>query len=653
MADLAAKVPLRVRTVVLLLTQGAMVALAYFLAFNLRFDFSVPDWAVRDMTRSAPWYVALHLGSLWLNGVFHGLWRYFSVWDFVGLLRAVAFGSLVFFLVDLNTGGRFVCPRSVHLVSFGITLAGLAGMRLMSRLVREHTTAWEGVGDERPRRVVLIGAGDAGFILAREIKEKHRDSIHLAGFVDDAPDKKGCRVLGVPILGGVKDLPALQPRHRFDEAVIAIPSAGGRTVRHIQDICRRAGIPAKITPGLSCIIEGTVNSTQIRDVSVEDLLRREPVMLEGDGVERLLKGRAVLVSGAGGSIGSELTRQIAKYGPSRIVLLEQGETPLYEIDREIRTRYPGVEVVPVLASITHRRRVAAALAENEVATVFHAAAYKHVPLLESNPCTGVWNNVLGTRVLAEESRDHGVETFVMVSTDKAVHPTSVMGASKRVCELIVMALGGQAARPKHVTVRFGNVLGSNGSVVPLFQRQIEAGGPVTVTDERATRYFMTIPEASHLVLQAAALGESHEVFILDMGEPVKVVDLARDLIELAGRRVGQDIQIEYIGLRPGEKLHEELLLAEEATDETRHPSILKGRIVSRDPAELFPMVEGLLEAAEAGDVEAVRARLEEIVPECREPDTPGEAAKPVGEGGPEVATPVAAGGPGDLVLEST
>jgi FlaA1/EpsC-like NDP-sugar epimerase len=461
---------------------------------------------------------------------------------------------------------------------------------------------------------MLIGAGRGGVMVAKEISARPDLAILPVGFIDDDPVKVGTIVHGVPVVGTTAQLAELCAKRGAKQVLITMAAAPGREVRRITKLCEDTHLPVKIIPGVFEIVGGRVNLSRIRSVAIEDLLRREPITLDEEAIFGVVRGRVVLVTGAGGSIGSELCRQICRFGPARLLLVENSENSLYQIDRELRTQFPVLTVVPLVANIRDVGRMEAIFAENRPQVVFHAAAHKHVPMMEMNPTEAVKNNVLGTKIVAELADRHGAAEFVMISTDKAVNPTSVMGVAKRAAEIFIQALS-QRSKPRFVAVRFGNVLGSAGSVVPLFQEQISRGGPVTVTDREMKRYFMTIPEACQLVLQAASTGQGGEIFVLDMGEPVKIVDLARDLIALSGLREGDDIQIQYIGIRPGEKLFEELSLEKEGAERTRHPKIFIGRIEPHPWDDVLRHIAALERAAERGDGTLIRALFRDFVPE--------------------------------------
>ena len=510
-------------------------------------------------------------------------------------------------------------PVGVILIDLMLAFLGVAGIRAVWRSLNDR----RGLGKkatlskaEEQKRTLLIGAGQAGLLMAREIERRPDLGIVPVGFIDDKSSKIGLAIHGLPVLGSISDIPEICLRHRVQQALVTISGVRGDTMRRIRDKCATAGIEIKIVPGLYEIAGGRVNLNQLRPVTIEDLLRREPVRLEGDDLERTIKDRCVMVTGAGGSIGLGLCRQILKQSPNTLLMVERAEGSLFEAHQSLLAEFPELadRIRPMIADVADRARIDTILAEERPSLILHAAAHKHVPMMEWNPAEAIKNNVVGTRVLADLAHAHGVERFVMVSTDKAVNPTSVMGCSKRIAEMYVQALS-QESQTRFVTVRFGNVLASAGSVVPIFQRQIAAGGPVTVTDPEMKRYFMTIPEACQLVLEAGSIGEGGEIFILDMGEPVKIVDLARDLIRLSGLTPGEDIEIQFSGTRPGEKLYEELSVSEEVADKTRHPKIFIGRFRPNSREPLVEKIDDLHVACDAERRTALLEKLAAIVPE--------------------------------------
>lgn len=457
---------------------------------------------------------------------------------------------------------------------------------------------------------MIVGAGDAGALLLRELNQYHTGKRQVIGFIDDDKTKIGKRMVGIKVLGSREEIIELANKYEIDEIIIAMPSVKGKNIKDIIKICKKTSCKLTILPGVYEIIEGSVSVSQLRPVDVEDLLGRDPVELDNVAVTKYLSGKTVLITGAGGSIGGEIVRQVAKMYPRKLLLVGKGENSIYEIMQDMNLEYPQLKKVPIIADVRDEERINAIMDYFKPQVVFHAAAHKHVPLMEYQPAEAVRNNILGTKVIAETAAKHKVETFVMISTDKAVNPTSVMGCTKRVAEMLVQSMN-KGSSTRFVAVRFGNVLGSRGSVIPLFKKQIAKGGPVTVTDVDMKRYFMTIPEASQLVLQAGAMAKGGEVFVLDMGKPVRIYDLAKDLINLSGFVPGKDIEIKITGLRPGEKLFEELLSAEDGTEKTTHSKIFTAKIKDVDKAELQRQIVDILQITE-GD--AVVRKLQEIVP---------------------------------------
>jgi FlaA1/EpsC-like NDP-sugar epimerase len=497
----------------------------------------------------------------------------------------------------------------------------MGGVRFVTRAFRENYFPMPMHNAPEKTRILVVGAGDAGQMIVREIRKNSRLRSEVIGFLDDDPKKKRERFQGFHVLGGQKRIASICKKYNVDEVIIAIPSASSREIRRIVERCLKAGVKFKMLPGVGDLIDGRVSVQHVRDVDLEDLLGRDPVRLEAEKIRAYLGGKRVLVTGAGGSIGSEICRQVARFRPEKIILFENAETPLFHIEQELLKNFPDVRLAPIVGDIRYRARVEAIFDEFMPEVVFHAAAYKHVPMMEHNPAEAVNNNVRGTKIIADAANAFGVRNFVLISTDKAVNPTNVMGASKRAAELYTQSL----ARRSHthfVTVRFGNVLGSNGSVVPTFKAQIRKGGPVTVTHPEVTRFFMTISEASQLVLQAGSMGRGGEIFLLDMGDPVKILHMAEELIRLSGLRPYEDIDITFTGLRPGEKLYEELLLSGEGTVPTSHEKIMVAKAGSCNEEVLHRQLERLFKSARAMDLAATVGILKEIVPEYLEADNP-------------------------------
>ena len=500
--------------------------------------------------------------------------------------------------------------EGVLVLDFFAAVIVLSGLRMMVRLYHE-----EFFSDTRgtARRYLIIGAGNAGEALLREMHRRKDVQFDVIGFVDDDPHKLGMSIHGISVLGTVDQLPTICEKHTIDEIAIAIPSASRKQLRHVVQICQGTKLKFSTVPSLTDIASGKLQVSQMRNVDINDLLGRDVVQLDLSKIEAFLKDKVILVTGAGGSIGSEMCRQVCAFGPKLLLLVEQAENPLFYIEGELRKSFPDVPIQAVICDIGDKVRVDQLFADTKPQVVIHAAAHKHVPLMEGNPGEAIKNNVVGTRNIANAADANGTLDFVMISTDKAVNPTSIMGSSKRIAEMYIQDLN-NTSNTHFVTVRFGNVLGSNGSVVPIFKKQIADGGPVTVTHPEMTRYFMTIPEASQLVLQAATMGEGGEIFLLDMGEPVKIVDLARELITLSGFRPGEDIEIEFSGLRPGEKLFEELSIEGEDMIPTPHPKIAIWKTISKQRDILRAQIDKIVEIAPTQDRSKIVAAIKELVP---------------------------------------
>jgi FlaA1/EpsC-like NDP-sugar epimerase len=597
-----------------------VLSIAYWLAFLFRFEFVLTKAQLPLILLNWPYVVIVHYVGLHLCRVPLVSWRYMTMRDAARVTFAVgastallAIGRMT--LPRITTSSLVYLPLGVVAMECVLSFVGLVGVRAI----------WKFRGEVQRRRkrqaggdleaVLLIGAGEAGVMVANEIANRPDLGLKPVCFIDDDPLKIGISVAGLPVLGGTQDLGKIVAAKRIKRALITIESATGRQIRRITELCRDAGLDTKIIPGIYEIVGGKVNLSRIREVAIEDLLAREPVRLDEEIVGASVTSRVALVTGAGGSIGSELCRQLCRFGPGRLVLVERAENALFEIHRELAAAFPHVMIDPRIADVCDVARMRQVFEEARPELVFHAAAHKHVPMMEWNPSEAVKNNIGGTRAMANLADSFGVERFVLVSTDKAVNPSSVMGVTKRVAEIYLQALS-QRSTTRFVTVRFGNVLGSAGSVIPIFREQIARGGPVTVTHPDMMRYFMTIPEASQLVLQAGAMGQGGEIYILDMGEPVRIIDLARDLITLSGLRP-KDIKIRISGIRPGEKLSEELAVDHEHADKTKHPKVFIGRIRPHDWAPVDAGVAALLELARTGTAEQLRRALGELVPEYR------------------------------------
>ena len=656
------------RALLSLVAQAALLAAALWLALAIRFDFHLTvqgaagpvHWMVAYFLPVLPVVLAVKLGVWALMGLHRGTWRYVGLGDLLSLFAASQIALAILFAAFF--GAQYVAqhvlghpilaglPETVFLLDwlFGVLLVG--GARLLARLIHEEawTAAGTGAGGGGPTRLLIIGAGDAAETILRELGRMREQRYRVVGLLDDAPAKQRMRIHGAPVLGTIGDLAAVCTTQRVAEVLIALPGAAKSEMQRIVALCRAtqvatttgggaaAPIRFRTVPSLADFITGQGTFNQIRDVSVTDLLGRDAVDMDLAAVGGMLHQQVVLVSGAGGSIGSELCRTIARVEPAALVLLDKAENAVFEIERELRKSFPAIRIIPAIGDISDAVRVEQVFAEYQPAVVFHAAAHKHVPLAESNPGEAIRNNVFGTRVLADAALAAGVRNFVMISTDKAVNPTSIMGATKRCAEIYIQSLARRAAAgvgTNFITVRFGNVLGRNGSVVPIFKQQIAAGGPVTVTHPEMRRYFMTIPEASQLVLQAGALGQRGEIFVLDMGQPVRILDLARDLIILSGLRPEIDIPIVFTGLRPGEKLYEELSIRGENMAATRHAKIAIWKSTEATAGRVQEMIDELEPLQHCTDRGRILATLTRFIPEMVpwEAEGGGETRSPNGE----------------------
>src|SRR3954449_7062241 len=622
----SAAVPLHRHSLAQLAIDAVLVAASYFLAYRLRFDgWQVPGRFERLYETTLPWVVPLALVVFAACGLEQKQWRYAGQRDFLAIIQAVAITTLLVagavalthpVTVESREGVVAVTiPTGVIALFSLLTLALVAGARFVARLVYEQPL--RGFRARRDaRRVVIVGAGDGGRLVLREILRNPSLGLNPVGFVDDDPLKRRMRIDGVRVLGTTGDLPRILDEAEPDELTIAIPSAPGSLRARVVHAARERGIPVRTLPTVFELLQagsGTV-VRQVREVQVEDILGREPVRMELDRVGGYLGGEVVMITGAGGSIGAELCRQIARVAPRRLVLVDHAEENLFRIQRELeddRHVHPST-LAPVLADCKEGERMREVFAEHRPGVVFHAAAYKHVGLMERNPVEAVRNNALATRLVARVAGEAGAKRFVLVSTDKAVQPATVMGASKALAEFAVEAAQQRWPETKFATVRFGNVLGSSGSVVPIFRRQIALGGPVTVTDERMTRYFMTIPEAVQLVIRAGSLGEGGELFVLEMGEPVSIMQLARDMIELSGLDPDRDIAIEVVGRRPGEKLHEELFNPYEQPQPTPAEKIVRAERAALDPAAVEEMFDQIGLLVLEGDAAGLAARVADL-----------------------------------------
>jgi FlaA1/EpsC-like NDP-sugar epimerase len=578
----------------LVAVDAVAINLALFLALLLRFDGRIPTQYLATYGSFVWPTTAVAVLVFYLCGFYRRLWRYASLTDLATIVLGT--GSVAALqLVGFYFLEAYRFPRSVIILTWLLAMVIIGGSRLWNRLhwFFKNRQINGGKSLEEWEQVLIIGAGDAGEMVLRELQKRPDLGLKVVGFIDDDPEKLGRSIHGVPILGHVAAIPVLVQKHQIQQIIIAIPSASRKQKKEIIEVCRQTKAKLRILPGVYELIDGKVTINHIKEVEIEDLLGRDPAEVNIEEIAGYLRGEVVLVTGAGGSIGSELCRQIARFNPQKLLLLGHGENSIFEIHNELGCLFPQLNILPVIADIQDKRRIDEIFEKYKPAVVFHAAAHKHVPLMEINPTEAVKNNVLGTLNMAEAADRYRAKRFALISTDKAVNPKSVMGATKRAAEIIVQIIGRQSST-RFCAVRFGNVLGSRGSVVPLFKKQIARGGPVTVTHPEMTRYFMTISEAVQLIIQAGAMAEKGEIYILDMGEPVKIVDLARDMIRLSGFEPGEDIKIEFTGIRPGEKLEERLVTEEEGMVRTKHEQIfvLCSTPVSREDIN---MLKGLIE----------------------------------------------------------
>lgn len=597
-------------------------------AYLIRFDFNIPASYLSLLYRFLPWIVLIKLTSFYFFNLYRGMWRFTSIVDLLNIIKAASCGSLVLIAIILYKSHFIGFSRSVFVIDWFLTILLISGFRISVRLFFENISTEElspsifltilktFIKKKRgEKNLLIIGAGYSGERIYREIHDNPNLRYKVKGFLDDDIKKKGRTIHGVKVLGTVDDLASVTELTMADEILIAISSVGGKQMRRIVDLCKAVDLPFKTVPGYSELINGKVSMKAVRDVAYRDLLGREIVKLDEAGIASYLKGKTVLVTGAGGSIGSELSRQICKFGPRRIILFERAESPLYQTELELKTGFSRIDVTPVLGDILNDAQIDTTFGQYKPDVVFHAAAYKHVPMLEIQPWRAIENNIVGTLRLLEATVRYEAEKFVFVSTDKAVRPSNVMGASKRVAEMLIQCQPQKGnIKTRFSIVRFGNVIGSIGSVVPMFKKQIERGGPVTVTHPDITRYFMTIPEACQLILQSGTIeNDQVNIYILDMGQPVKIADMAKDLIRLSGFEPEKDIKIEYIGLRPGEKLYEELITEGEGIVNTNHKKIMALHGLSCSLPMLNGNIEKLIQSAIVQDASAIKSCLKNIV----------------------------------------
>ena len=616
-----------------LILDVAILSFSFFFAYLLRFEFQLGEYYFNNALNQVPFVVFVQFASLYLSGSYSIIWRYVSLEDIKAFLQAAIISGIILILVRLLLSPqqfiRWQVPLSIILMTTVFGFSGLLALRVLRRFAYEFYEKRGFSVRKVPivrKPAFLIGAGRIGAALAKDIVGRADSDLEIRGFVDDDRHKRGGSVSGVKVLGTTEDLPRLVEEFAIEEVVITIDQAKGQDIRRITDICRAIPVKAMIVPSLNEIAHGRVSVSRIRDVEIEDVLGREQIELDDENLNEYLSKKVVMVTGAGGSIGSELARQISVYKPSCILLVERAEFLLFQIHREMEQEFSDVETVALLADVVDDARMREIFERYSPEVIFHAAAHKHVPLMEANSVEAIKNNIFGTELVGSLAGEYGVKDFVLISTDKAVNPTSIMGASKRIAELVVQAQD-RTYDTNYVGVRFGNVLGSAGSVVPIFRDQIKAGGPVTVTDEEMTRYFMTIPEASQLVLQAGAIGEGGEIFVLDMGKPVRILDLAEDMIRLSGLQPYDDIAIEFTGIREGEKLYEELEISGEGLLKTKHPKIYIGKLATFSKDEVAGILDNFRLSILNSDDLMIRELFTKYLPESRISSTSPSKAK--------------------------
>ncbi|OGP59722.1 MAG: hypothetical protein A2V67_02940 [Deltaproteobacteria bacterium RBG_13_61_14] len=607
---------LKHRRIIIIIYHSLIFIAAYWLAYALRFDFDIPvrHWNVFLMT--LPIAAGAQIFIFDRFDLYQGWWRYVGLRDLTTIIKASLVSALLVMAIGYLFFRQSGFPRSIPILDFGLVVGMVGGSRFGIRAFREgqlFSFPWR--SQEDALRVMIVGAGDAGEALGREV-HKHPD-LHckIVGYLDDSPYKQNMRIHGCKVLGRVDQAKEICVKYEVDEIFLAIPSATGKQMKQLLGSLEEIGLPIKTVPGIDQTIDGRVTINQLREVQIEDLLGREPVELNKQAIAHYLKDKKVLITGAAGSIGAEICRQVLAFDPSELILVDHYENGIFEMERELSGLNPRARLLFFVGDVTDPQRMGSILRQTRPEVVFHAAAYKHVPVMESNLGEAIKNNISGTKTLADLclALDY-VDRFVMISTDKAVNPSSIMGATKRIAERYIQHLP-STNKTKFLTVRFGNVLGSAGSVIPIFKEQIQKGGPVTVTHPEMTRYFMTIPEATQLVLQAGAMGQGREIFVLDMGEPVKIVDLATTLIKLSGLKPGEDIKIEFSGIRPGEKLYEELNLDSERVSRTGHAKVFIFNCSDLSPEDFPAQIQELIAQADSASASDLKKLIAYLVPE--------------------------------------
>ena len=593
------------------------IGMSYFFALLLRFDFlysKIPVEYLKGYLRSMPWMILITVTVFYIFKLYHSIWRLISLAEFKKILEAYLVLIPIYLVMGFLT--HLSMPLSYYFMGYLLSFCFTVGIRFSYRLLR----SWVNRGKEmehakegKEERVMIVGAGAAGQVLIKELHNSPKVRSRVCCAIDDNPYKKGKLLEGVPIVGNRYDIPEMAEKYGIDRIIFAIPAASGKNRKEILNICKGTDCHLQTVPAVYQLVNGEVKVSRLRDVEISDLLGREQIKVNNEEIFAAIQGKVILVTGGGGSIGSELCRQIAHAEPKQLIIFDIYENNAYEIQQELRRKYPELDLIVLIGSVRNRNRITSVMEKYRPHTVFHAAAHKHVPLMEDSPNEAIKNNVMGTYKTATAAAAAGVKKFVLISTDKAVNPTNIMGASKRLCEMVVQMMNRQCPGTDFVAVRFGNVLGSNGSVIPLFKKQIAEGGPVTVTDKNIIRYFMTIPEAVSLVLQASYYATGGEIFVLDMGEPVRIDDMARNLIRLSGYTPDVDIMVEYTGLRPGEKLYEELLMDEEGLQNTENELIHIGKPIQMDD-EWFKDKLKELDKASRQETDRMKEIVAEIVP---------------------------------------
>jgi FlaA1/EpsC-like NDP-sugar epimerase len=602
---------MKIKKLILVFIDMALIMLSYLSAFYFIFQNKVPQQYSNSFMHNIIAIICIYIILLYIFRLYESLWRYASIDEFVLGIGGCVVAELVIITYCTLIGAQL--PYNISILSGIFSVIYIVGFRMSFRIYRRFAIQFSRLNKKNYKRVMVIGAGSAGTMIINEMKRSNDMKYDPVALIDDDKYKKGSRISGVKVLGDRYKIKEITRQKHIDEIIISIPSLTSSERKELVDICKETSCKIKIMPALHELINGNITMKQIRDVDVEDLLGRESISLDNEGISEYLNSKTVLVTGGGGSIGSELCRQIAKFKPKQLLILDVYENNAYDLQNELKFKYPNLQLKVLIGSVRDKRRLEKIFNEYKPEIVFHAAAHKHVPLMEDNPTEAIKNNVFGTMNLAEQADRFRIQKFVLISTDKAVNPTNIMGASKRICEMIVQSMN-RLSKTDFVAVRFGNVLGSNGSVIPLFKKQIANGGPVTVTDKNVIRYFMTIPEAAQLVLQAGSYAEGGEIFVLDMGKPVKIYDLACDLIKLSGFEPHKDISINISGLRPGEKLYEELLTEEEGLNKTEHNKIFVAKPTFTNIKVLRQVFKEIEFVIENGSKEELINKICELVP---------------------------------------